>query len=100
MNRQFGFVLLVTITLIVPGTSIGAALVDDRQITINSESDLKLLRQRLIQFIWGQDRLPDRMPDEVSPAESPMANVDNLEKVESILITMEAGQQTIAYRYL
>jgi hypothetical protein len=40
------------------------------------------------------------MPNEVSLAESPMANVENLETVESILITMEAGQQMIAYLYL
>jgi len=99
MNRHFLAISLVTVALTVTGAPTGVALTDDREISIKTESDLSRLRQRLIQFIWGQDQLPDRMPANVSPAESPMTNVDNLEKVQSILIAMEAGQQTVAYHY-
>lgn len=78
----------------------GTGLVDDRQISINTESELSRVRQRLIWFIWGQTELPDRMPVKVSPAESPMAGVDNLAKVQSMLIAMESGQQSVAYHYV
>ncbi len=100
MNREFLIILLLSVTFIAPGAPTETAIVDDRQISINTVSDLSGLRHRLIRFIWGQDSLPNRIPDNVSPAESPMANVANLEKVESILIMMEAGQQTIAYHYI
>ena len=101
MNRQFLFIWLVTVALSVNGASSAPTpLIDDHQISINADSDIGLLRRRLIQFIWGQEQLPDRMPAKVSPAESPMTNVDNLQKVQSISITMEAGQQTIAYHYI
>ncbi len=100
MNRHFVFILVAAVALQATETATGAAaLVDDHEISINSESDLTQLRQRLIRFIWGQERLPERMPDSVSPAESPMANVENLDKVKAISIGMEAGQQTIAYLY-
>ncbi len=100
MNRQFLVILLVTATLTGKGAPTEPALVDDRQIAINTESDLRQLRLRLIRFIWGQESLPNRMPDKVSPSESPMPNVPNLEKVQSITIAMEAGQQTVAYHYI
>ena len=100
VNRQFLVISLVTVALILTSLPAKAALIDDRQISIDTASDLPRLRQRLIRFIWGQDQLPDRMPNEVSVAESQMANVDNLEKVESISIMMEAGQHTITYLYL
>jgi hypothetical protein len=101
MNRHFLFIVLAVVALLLTEISnSGAELIDDHQISINTEPDLSQLRQRLIQFLWGQDRLPERMPDSVSPAESPMANVENLDKVKAISIGMEAGQQTIAYLYL
>jgi hypothetical protein len=100
MNLQSLVILLVAVTLNARGASTEQALVDDRQISIKTESDLSQLRLRLIRFIWGQDHLPDRMPDNASPAESPTANVPNLEKVQSITIAMEAGQQTVAYHYI
>ncbi len=100
MNRKFLVVPLLMVALTVTGAPVGTALIDDRRISVNTESELSVLRQRLIQFIWGQDQLPDRMPAKVSPAESPMANVDNLKKAEAILIAMEAGQQTVAYHYI
>ena len=100
MSRWFLVIPLVMVALTATGAPTNGSLVDDREISINTEADLTRLRLRLIRFIWGQDQLPDRMPDSVSTAESPMPNVDNLERVESILITMEAGQRTIAYHYV
>jgi hypothetical protein len=82
------------------GLSAEGPLLDDRQISINAESDIGRLRQSLIQYIWGYDQLPKRMPDRVAGAASPMANMENLEKVESIFVLMEAGQQTTAYHYI
>ncbi len=76
---------LVLVALAVTRPAAGATLVDDHQISINSEPDLSLLRRRLIQFIWGQDQLPDRLPTRISPAESPMANVENLKlEIDSV----------------
>ncbi len=100
MNRRVLVIPLLSLALALNGAPAGAVLIDDRQVSINTETELTLLRQRLIRFIWGEDQLPGRMPARVSPVESPMANVDNLEKVESILIAMEAGQHTVAYHYI
>jgi hypothetical protein len=100
MKRQFLFIPLVTLALTLTGIPAEGPLVDDRQISISAVSDVSQLRHRLIQFIWGYDELPTRAPDRVAPAESPMTEVDNLEKVESILVLMEAGQQTTAYHYI
>ncbi len=100
MNRQFLLILLTTLALAAKGAPTETPLLDDRQISISAESDLSAVRQNLIRFIWGQDRLPERMPNDVSPAESPMPDVSNLEKVQSFMIAMEAGQQTIAYHYI
>src|ERR1051326_678927 len=100
MKRRVLVISLAMVPFIGPAAPGGAALIDDRRISINTESDLRQLRQRLTRFIWGQDRLPDRMPDEVSVAESPREKVENLEKVESISVTMEAGQRTVGYLYL
>ncbi len=100
MNRASLFIPLTALALLLTKAPAAAALVDDHQIGINTESDLGQLRQRLLRFIWGQDRLPERMPDNISPAESPMPKVDNLDKVKAILVAMEAGQQTISYLYL
>jgi len=100
MKLQCLVILLVAVTLNARGAPTQTALVDDRQISINTASEVSQLRQRLIRFIWGQDHLPDRMPDNFSPAESPMTNVSNLERVEALTVAMEAGQQTIAYHYI
>jgi hypothetical protein len=94
------FISLLAAALTVSGSPAEGPLLDDRQISITAESDIGRLRQSLIHFIWGYDQLPARMPDHVAPAESPMAKVDNLEKVESFIVMMEAGQQTIAYHYV
>ncbi len=98
--RQLLIMTLVIGMLTARGAPAGITLVDDHQISIKTEADARQLRQRLIQFIWGQDRLPEGMPDQAAPAESPMANIANLEKVQLIMVSMEAGQQSIAFHYI
>jgi hypothetical protein len=76
------------------------AVVDDHQIHIKTQSDLAALRTRLIRFVWGQENLPGRLPDNISAASSPMGSMENLDRTESITINMESGLTAIAYHYI
>lgn len=100
MNRQLRARAFLLLMLSVRGLPLGAAPVDDHQLSINSEADIVRLRQSLIRFVWGQEHLPDRMPSNVSPADSPRPKMQNLERVESFAIEMECGQKTVAYHYI
>jgi hypothetical protein len=92
------------------------ALVDDRQITISSATDVSNKRQRLIQFIWGSagfpsDKLPSSRTLDVcslprgnqSPANDVCGfvnNLSNLERVDEIRMAMSWDQEGLAYHFI
>jgi hypothetical protein len=78
------------------------ALINDAQITISSPTDISNKRQALIQFIWGSAGFPiNKLPSSVAiniPA--PVSNLSNLERVDEIRITMDAGQKGLAHHFI
>jgi hypothetical protein len=95
------------------------ALVDDRQITISSPTDISNKRQALIQFIWGSPGFPStKLPSSViknvcslprgnnPPAKDVcdfVNNLSNLKRVDEIRIQMGAGQERLeglAYHFI
>jgi hypothetical protein len=92
------------------------ALVDDRQITISSATDLSNKRQALIRFVWGSagfpsDKLPSSrtldvcgLPRGNQPPASDVCsfvnNLNNLRRVDEIRIAMSWGQEGLAYHFI
>ena len=78
------------------------AFVDDHQITITSAADVTSKRQALIDFIWGGPGFPaGKLPTSVTlNVPSPVQGLNNLLRVDQLLINMEAKQQGLAYHFI
>ncbi len=79
-----------------------SALVDDRRITIASSADVDARRQALIQFIWGSSGFPaSKLPSSVERnVASPVQNLGNLERVDTLHVGMDAGEEGLAHHFL
>jgi hypothetical protein len=78
-----------------------AQLVDDRNLSIQSRSDVSRVREQLIRFVWGSKRLPDAKPVHVvRGVAGPLAGAANIERVDALQIAMECGQQTVTYHFI
>lgn len=77
-------------------------LVDDGRITIVSAADVAAKRAALIQFIWGSSGFPtDTLPTSVARnLASPVQNLGNLERVDALHISMDAGEKGLAYHFI
>jgi len=101
MNEKALVHWVLFVAFLLTQAATGAELVDDRHLSIHSRSDVTRTRERLIRFIWGTKRLPDTRPAHVTRGvPSPMAGVENLERVDALQITMECGQQTVTYHFI
>jgi hypothetical protein len=78
------------------------ALLDDHVITINSPADVTTKRNALIQFIWGGGGFPNgKLPSSVTKnVASPVAGLNNLERVDQLDVTMDAGEKGLAYHFI
>jgi pimeloyl-ACP methyl ester carboxylesterase len=78
------------------------ALLDDRQLTISSAADVANRRAALIQFIWGSDGFPNsRLPSSIERnVPSPVSNLGNLERVDTLHIAMDAGLEGLAHHFI
>ena len=78
------------------------ALLDDHLITINTPADVTTKRNALIQFIWGAGGFPSgKLPSSVvKNVQSPVAGLNNLERVDQLGITMDAGEKGLAYHFI
>lgn len=75
-------------------------LADDRAITIHSAADVAEKRRALTDHIWGADGFPDkRLPDKVTPVESPVKQLEALEGVEDLRIDMAPGLHGQAFHF-
>lgn len=93
------WILFVAILMAQPVT--GAELVDDRNLSVHSRSDVARSREHLIRFVWGAKRLPDTLPVHVTRGvSSPIANVEIIKRVDALQIAMECGQQTVTYHFI
>jgi hypothetical protein len=76
-------------------------LVNDRAITIHSAADVAAKRRALIDHVWGADGFPDkRLPDKVTQVESPVRQLDALERVADLRIEMAPGLQGQAFYFI
>jgi len=80
---------------------VAAPLTDDHELVIRSPVDIARMREQLIRFVWGADRLPGAFPAHVSHGvASPIRDPASVERVDALEITMEAGQRTVAYHFI
>ena len=78
------------------------AQVDDHQITITSASDVTAKRQALIQYIWGTPGFPaNKLPTSVDKnVPTPVGGLTNLQRVDTLHISMDAGQSSLAHHFI
>jgi hypothetical protein len=82
-------------------TARAVELIDDRAITIHSAADVAEKRRALIEFIWGGQGFPSaRQPDAVTKIESPVKQLDALERVEDLRIDMAPGLQGQTFYFI
>lgn len=78
-----------------------APVTDDRELSLRTAADVTRVRRELIQFVWGADQLPDRLPANLRRnAPSPVKDAPNLERVDALEIRLEAGQETVAHHFI
>jgi hypothetical protein len=95
-----GFAL--ALFLFLTHVDIANALLDDRNITIKTSLEIASKRQALINFIWGTAGFPiSKLPSSVEKnVPSPVWKLDNLERVDTLHITMDAGQSGLAHYFI
>jgi hypothetical protein len=79
---------------------LAAGLLDDRAITIHSESDVTARRKVLIEFLWGKDGIPTRLPEVVPNIANPVTLVQGFLRVDELRIDLAPGLQGLAYHFL
>jgi Ricin-type beta-trefoil lectin domain len=94
--------LLAVMLFLGRGQTVGAGSVDDRNITINTSDDITVKRQALINFVWGTDGFPlDKLPSSVEQdVPTPVSNLNNLERVDTLNIVMESGETGLAHHFI
>ena len=98
-NKLVQWMFFVAMALV--QTMTGAELVDDRNLSVHSRSDVARTRGQLIRFVWGTKRLPDTLPGQITRGvPSPLADLEDVERVDALHITMECGQQTVTYHFI
>jgi hypothetical protein len=80
----------------------GQPIVNDCGVTISSGADVANRRQKLIDFIWGTSGFPTAaLPTSIDKnVASPVSGLANLERVDTLHITMDAGQVGIAHHFI
>lgn len=71
----------------------------DSLIHINQMKDIKIVRKRLIAFIWEENELPNRLPDEIDVNINDIRyiNMEKLEHIDMLTIDMKHGINSIVY---
>lgn len=84
------------------GLAAEPALLDDRDIAQGSARDLRALRTRLIQHVWGQPKLPShRLPDTiVTNIPSPVQHLSSLSRVDAYRMTLAEDLEGLAYHFI
>jgi len=95
--------LLPPLALMVLSTLALAAppkLIDDRAITLRSAADITARRQALIEYIWGADGFPTRLPAVTPNIPNPIAPVQGFARVDELRIDMPPGPQGLTWHFL
>jgi hypothetical protein len=72
------------------------------RIYITNPHEVDKRRNRLIKYIWKSEGLPkDKMPDQVEKSikDDRYSDLNNLEKIDKLIITMDYGVNSIAYHF-
>lgn len=93
---------MIAVLLFSAATAECASLIDDRQITIQSASDVKEKRRQLIQYIWGAAGWPkERLPTSVKTlSQSPVKALDELQRVDELRFDLAPGLEGLAYHFI
>jgi hypothetical protein len=77
------------------------ALLDDRQITLTSATDVAMRRAALINHIWGSAGFPSE-PATLTAANipSPLAGLTNVSRVDELRADMDHSEFSIAYHFI
>ncbi len=98
---KISLLLVVSVFLVAP--LYAQTLVNDREITISSSADVIAKRNALIDQIWGGDGLPaDKLPrlPVVASDDSPIPGLADLERVDTLIVDMEAGVKSYAHHFI
>jgi hypothetical protein len=75
--------------------------VDDRKVTIHSAQDVDERRRVLVQYIWGSEGFPRRVPDRViTNIASPVKHLTSLARVDEIRIKLTNDLEGLAYHFI
>ena len=78
-----------------------AQLVDDREITVHSSSEIVERRNTLIQYLWSSNGFPRRLPEKiVTNVACPIKQLEHLDRVDELRISMAPGLEGLAYHFL
>jgi hypothetical protein len=97
-------ILLALLLLVCPLAQIYAQeLVNDRQIRLGSAAEISAKRAALIEHVWGGDGMPvgklPRLPVTAND-ESPVPGLADLERVDTLIVDMEAGVKSYAHHFI
>ena len=70
-------------------------------ISINEETDVYQKRQKLIQYIWKTDQLPQNVPTDITAKinDQRFENLDNLKEIHKISVEMKNGITSVVYLF-
>ena len=70
-------------------------------ISINGETDVYQKRQKLIQYIWKTDQLPQNVPTDVTARinDQRFEDLDNLKEIHKISVEMKNGITSVVYLF-
>ena len=78
-----------------------AQLLDDRSISIHSEREVVQTRRALVEYLWGAEGFPRRLPTAVvTNVPSPVKQLTNLSRVDEFRIDMAPGLEGLAYHFI
>lgn len=93
--RAFAFLTLLSRTVH------SAELLDDRAITLRSAADAAQRRTTLIQYLWGADGFPTRLPaGVVTNIDCPLKKLEHLKRVDELHIDLAPGLEGLAWHFL
>ena len=92
-------ILLLLATLLCPSAQ---ALVDDHTITVLTPTDVVNKRQAIVNYIWGTDGFPsaEQPTSVVTNIPSPLAGLENLERVDLLRINATSSHSGRALHYV
>lgn len=74
-------------------------MVDDRAVMVDA-ANASVVRQALVDFIWGSDGFPRGLPGSVQSIASPVGGLVNVRRVDELRIEMDGGEENVAQHFI